>query len=103
MVKAAREADRVVQVGTHRRVSPHNISAMKFLKEGRAGDIGMVRCFVHGGGGPERPRPNSDVPPELDWDMWCGPAPMRPFNTKIHPKGFRHFLEVRAPTVGFLE
>ncbi len=45
MVNAARAAGRVVRVGTHRRVSPHNVSGMKFLKEGRAGKIGMVRAF----------------------------------------------------------
>src|ERR1051325_984294 len=42
MVRAARAADRVVQVGTHRRVSPHNLSGMQFLKSGKAGRIGMV-------------------------------------------------------------
>ncbi|PYU97823.1 MAG: oxidoreductase, partial [Acidobacteria bacterium] len=36
MVKAAREADRVVAVGLHRRVSPHNVSGMQFLKSGKA-------------------------------------------------------------------
>src|SRR5262245_7236993 len=52
MVKAARDTGKVVQVGTHRRVSPHNVSGMKFLKDGKAGKIGMVRCFVHYPGGP---------------------------------------------------
>src|SRR5207302_2813718 len=52
MVKAARDTGRVVQVGTHRRVSPHNLSGMQFLKSGKAGHIGMVRAFVHYGGGP---------------------------------------------------
>ncbi|HET8547382.1 MAG TPA: Gfo/Idh/MocA family oxidoreductase, partial [Bryobacteraceae bacterium] len=47
MVNAARAANRVVQVGTHRRVSPHNMSGMQFLKSGKAGRIGMVRAFVH--------------------------------------------------------
>ena len=42
MVKAARDAGRTVQIGTHRRVSPHNMSAIKFLKEGSAGKISMV-------------------------------------------------------------
>ena len=93
MVNAARAAGRVVQIGTHRRVSPHNVSGMKFLKEGKAGKIGMVRAFVHYGGGPEKPRPNEKPHKGLDWDMWCGPAPLRPFNTKIHPKGFRQFLD----------
>ena len=76
MVKAARESGRVVQVGTHRRVSPHNVSGMKFLKEGKAGKIGMVRAFVHYPGGPGEPTPDSEPPAGLDWDMWCGPAPL---------------------------
>ncbi len=100
MVKAAREADRVVQVGTHRRVSPHNVSAMKFLKDGNAGQIGMVRSFVHYGGGPGEPTPDSDPPPELDWDMWCGPGPLRPFNSRIHPRGFRQFLDYANGQLG---
>lgn len=93
MVQAARQAGRVVQVGTHRRVSPHNISAMKFLKEGRAGKIGMVRAFVHYGGGPGRAEPDSEPPPGLDWSFWCGPAPLRPFNRRMHPRAWRSFLD----------
>jgi len=100
MVRAARETGRVVQVGTHRRISPHNVSGMKFLKEGRAGKIGMVRAFVHYGGGPENPRPNERPHKGLDWDMWCGPGPLRHFNTKIHPKGFRNFLDYANGTLG---
>jgi predicted dehydrogenase len=100
MVKAARDADRVVQVGTHRRVSPHNVSGMKFLKDGKAGKIGMVRCFVHYSGGPGEPTPDAEAPKGLNWDMWCGPAPMRPFNPKIHPKGFRHFLDYANGQLG---
>ncbi len=100
MVNAARAADRVVQVGTHRRISPHNVSGMKFLREGRAGKIGMIRAFVLYGGGPEKPRRNVEPPEGLDWDMWCGPGPLRPFNTKIHPKGFRQFLDYGNGTLG---
>ena len=100
MVQTARETNRVVQVGTHRRVSPHNVSGMKFLKDGKAGKIGMVRAFVHYGGGPGNVIPDADVPDGLDWDFWCGPAPMRPFNPKIHPKGFRSFLDYANGTLG---
>ena len=109
MVNAARAAGRVVQVGTHRRVSPHNVSGMKFLREGKAGKIGMVRCFVlYGGGGPEEPRKNFEPPKELNWDLWCGPAPVRPFNGDpenprrggIHPRGFRSYLDYANGTLG---
>jgi predicted dehydrogenase len=113
MVNAARAAGRVVQVGTHRRISPHNVSGREFLRSGKAGDISMVRCFVHYGGGPEAALPTVDVPKELDWDMWCGPAPLRPFNggdprtpnkgagnRGIHPRGFRNYLDYANGTLG---
>ncbi len=100
MVRAARDSDRVVQIGTHRRVSPHNVSGMQFLKSGKAGKIGMVRAFVHYPGGPGERTPDSDPPQGLDWDMWCGPAPLRPFNKTIHPKGFRQYLDYANGTLG---
>lgn len=100
MLNAARQADRTVQVGLHRRIGPHHVSGMQFLKEGGAGNIGYVRMFVHGGGGREEPTPNGDVPKGLDWDLYCGPAPLRPFNRKIHPGGFRNFLDFANGTLG---
>lgn len=111
MVAAARRTERVVQVGTHRRVSPHNVSGREFLRSGKAGKIGMVRAFVHyGGDGPEKPLPNTEPPKSLDWDLWCGPGPLRPFNGvaelsnpwrgAIHPRGFRNYLDYANGTLG---
>jgi predicted dehydrogenase len=100
MVLAARANDRVVQVGTHRRVSPHNQWAMQFLREGKLGRVNMLRSFVHSGGGPGSPTPDQEPPEGLDWDMWCGPSPLRPFNPAIHPRGFRHFLDFANGTLG---
>jgi len=104
MVNAARATGRVVQVGTHRRISPHNLSGREFIRSGQVGEIGMVRCFVHGGGGAEQPLPTVEVPKELDWDFWCGPAPLRPFNGSgnrgIHPRGFRNYLDYANGTLG---
>lgn len=101
MVNAAKQADRIVQVGLHRRIGPHHVSGMKFLKNpDNMGKIGMVRAFVHEGGGHESPAPNVDPPRELDWDLYCGPAPLRPYSRKIHPGGFRHFLEFANGTIG---
>lgn len=100
MLKAARESGRVVQVGLHRRIGPHHVSGMKFLKSGAVGQVGMVRLFAHGGGGPERPRPNSKAPDTLDWNRWCGPAPLRPFSTEIHPGRWRNYLDYANGTLG---
>src|SRR5213079_415115 len=87
MVKAAREADRLVQVGLHRRVSPHSLTGMEFLKSDKVGKIGLVRTFAHAAGGPGKKTADTDPPPGMDWDLWLGPAPKRPFNPAIHPRG----------------
>ncbi len=101
MVSAARRHGRVVQVGTHRRVSPHNISAMRFLKEGRAGKVGMIRAFVYyGRDSAGSPPPPQEPPAGLDWDLWCGPAPLRPYSPRIHPRGFRQYLDFANGVLG---
>ncbi len=93
MLHAAKESGRVVQVDLHRRIGPHHVSGMKFLKSGAVGEVGMVRLFVDSGGGKENPKPNTPAPDTLDWNMWCGPAPLRPFNNSIHPGGWRNYLD----------
>ncbi|MFO0811453.1 MAG: Gfo/Idh/MocA family oxidoreductase [Gemmataceae bacterium] len=100
MVKAAKDAGRVVQVGLHRRIGPHHVSGLKFLRDGGAGKIGMVRMFAHGGGGAERPTANGEPPKKLNWDLYCGPSALRPFNRKIHPGGWRNFLDFGNGTLG---
>ncbi|MDR3111476.1 MAG: Gfo/Idh/MocA family oxidoreductase [Planctomycetaceae bacterium] len=102
MVKTARETGRTIQVGTHRRCSPAGIAAKKYIKEGNIGQIGMVRAFVHytAWGGKDVPTPDTPTPEGLDWDRWCGPAPLIPFNSKIHPGGFRQFLNYGTGQLG---
>ena len=108
MVNAAAKYGRVVQVGTHRRASPHNRSARDFIRAGKVGKIGFVRCFITYGGGPETPKPNREPPPGLDWEFWCGPAPLRPFcgdlrnpwDGGIHPRGFRNFMDYANGQIG---
>jgi predicted dehydrogenase len=101
MVKVAQETGSIVQVGLHRRLGPHHVAAHEFLKSGKVGDIGMVRCFVTGGGGkPETPGKNSEPPKGLDWDLWLGPAPERPFTSKLHPGSWRGWLDFSNGQIG---
>jgi predicted dehydrogenase len=94
MVAAARKHGRVVQVGTQRRSTPHLVEARdRFLKEGKLGKIGLVEiyCYYHMRA---RENPPDTAPPDnLDYEMWTGPAPMRPYNSLVHPRRWRAFME----------
>jgi len=101
MLAAARKHKRVVQVGTQRRSTPHIIEARdRFIKEGKLGKIGLVDicCYYHMRA-TENP-PDTGPPPYLDYDMWTGPAPMRPYNKLVHPRGWRAFMEYGNGIVG---
>jgi len=91
----------VVQVGTQRRSTPHIIEARdRFIKEGKLGTIGLVEmcCYYHMRA-TENP-PDTTPPPYLDYEMWTGPAPMRPYNRLVHPRGWRGFMEYSNGIVG---
>ncbi|MDD3470749.1 MAG: Gfo/Idh/MocA family oxidoreductase [Thermoguttaceae bacterium] len=100
MTRAARAADRKMQVNTHRRASPHNIAARKFIQDGNVGKIGSCRAFVHYSGGAGTPVPDEDPPAYLDWNMYCGPSRLRPYNRLIHPGGFRQFYDFANGQLG---
>ena len=94
MLAAARKYKRVVQIGTQRRSTPHLIEAKeRYLDSGKLGNIGLVEiyCYYHMRA-TENP-PDSAPPENLDYEMWTGPAPMRPYNTLVHPRKWRAFQE----------
>jgi predicted dehydrogenase len=99
MVAAARKYERVVQVGTQRRSTPHLFEARDLIQEGRLGRIGLVETYCYGRRGISNP---PDVPPpeNLDYEMWTGPAPMRPFNKSVHPRSWRNYMEYGNGTIG---
>jgi predicted dehydrogenase len=94
MVAAARKDKRIVQVGTQRRSTPHIMEARdRIIKEGKLGKVGLVEvyCYYHMRA---RENPPNTAPPEnLDYEMWTGPAPMRPYNKLVHPRSWRAFME----------
>ncbi len=94
MLAAARKYNRVVQVGMQRRSTPHLVTARdRIIREGKLGNIAYVEiyCYYHMRT-TENP-PDSAPPAELDYEMWTGPAPMRPFNKLTHPRSWRAFME----------
>ena len=83
MVEAARKYNRVVQVGTQRRSSPHWAAAHEYVQSGKLGRVTLVRAWVvqkrvniGRAGGPQ------PIPEGVDYDLWVGPAPMTPLLRK---------------------
>lgn len=74
MVEAARKYNRVVGAGTQRRSSPHITEAVQKIRDGKLGDLAFVRAWITS----QRPNigqePVTSPPPNLDFDLWCGPA-----------------------------
>jgi predicted dehydrogenase len=101
ILAAARKHNRVVQVGTQRRSTPHLVEARDtIVKTGKLGKVGLVEtyCYYHMRA---RNNPPDTTPPDyLDYDMWTGPAPMRPYNELVHPRGWRAFMEYGNGIVG---
>jgi predicted dehydrogenase len=101
MLAAARKYGRVVQIGTQRRSTPHLIEAREqIVKQGRLGKVGLVEicCYYHmrASGNP----PDTTPPANLDYEMWTGPAPMRPYNEWVHPRRWRAFMEYGNGIIG---
>jgi predicted dehydrogenase len=83
VVKAARKHDRIFQVGTQQRTMELNRYCCDVVRTGGIGQLKVVQAVNYTGptiypGLPEEPIPDGD-----DWDMWCGPTELRPFNNKL--------------------
>lgn len=94
MLAVARKYNRVVQIGTQRRSTPHLIEAKKnIIDAGLLGKVSHVEmcCYYHmrNNGNP----PVQPVPDFFDYEMWTGPAPLRPFDGLPHTRWWRTFME----------
>jgi len=94
MLAAARKYRRVVQVGMQRRSTPHLVTARdRVIKQGLLGKVAYaeVYCYYHMRATSNPP--DTQPPDNLDYEMWTGPAPMRPYNALVHPRSWRAFME----------
>lgn len=101
MLAAARKYDRVVQVGTQRRSTPHLIEAkQRVVDTGLLGEIAHaeVCCYYHMRASANPP--DTAPPAHLDYEMWTGPAPMLPYCSLRHPRSWRAFMEYGNGIVG---
>jgi predicted dehydrogenase len=94
MVELARKHNRVVEVGTQQRSGPHYQRARELIQGGRIGQVAAVRMWHYrnimpGFGSP----PDGEPPPELNYDLWLGPAPRRRYNSNRALYHFRWFWD----------
>ncbi|MCS5490448.1 Gfo/Idh/MocA family protein [Algoriphagus limi] len=94
ILAAARKYNRVVQIGTQRKSTPHLIQAKKeIIDTGKLGKISHaeVCCYYHmrANGNP----PVQDVPDFFNYELWTGPAPLRPYDGLPHTRWWRTFME----------
>jgi predicted dehydrogenase len=101
MLAAARKYKRIVQVGMQRRSTPHLVRARdRVIREGRLGTIGLVEIYCYYHMRATQNPPDTQPPEYLDYEMWTGPAPMRPYNSLVHPRSWRAFMEYGNGIVG---
>jgi predicted dehydrogenase len=95
MIAAAKKYNRVVQVGTQQRSAPHYAEVARIIQSGELGRVHFVRIwnfvnmFPNGIG----KAPDSDPPPDVDWDFYLGPAPKVPFNKNRFVNTYRWFWD----------
>ncbi|MHB1034507.1 MAG: Gfo/Idh/MocA family protein [Pirellulales bacterium] len=90
MVEAARKYRRIVELGTQNRSAPYNMSAKKYIADGKLGRIHMCRVYNQKYMPNAKALPDRDPPATLDWNMWTGPAPEARYNVNLH-NGWNHF------------
>ena len=94
MVAAARKYNKTVQVGTQRKSTPHLIQAKRdIVDKGLLGKVAHVEMYCYYGMRNNGNPPVQPVPEFFDYEMWTGPAPMRPYDGLPHTRWWRTFTE----------
>ena len=98
--EAARKYNRVAQVGTQRRSGEHFQAAAEYVASGKLGKICLVKAWMC----QLRPTigrpPDGDPPATVDYDVWLGPAPKRPFNPNRFHYNWRFFWDYGNSELG---
>lgn len=94
MRRVVKKTDRVVQVGQWQRSSDHWQNAVEYLQSGTLGQIRNMKAWAYMDWMNAVPKePNQDPPEGVDYDMWLGPAPKRPFNPNRFHFTFRWYWD----------
>jgi predicted dehydrogenase len=94
MVDVARRQKRVVQMGTQQRSAQHYADAVAYVKSGKLGTVRVVKAWAYQDWMGNVPKvPDSEPPATVDYDLWLGPAPKRPFNKNRFHFNFRWYYD----------
>src|SRR3954454_8795871 len=80
MLEVARATNRMLQIGSQHRSTPFKMRAMEALHGGLIGDVYLSKGLCFKRRASIGHQPDSPTPPGVNWDLFLGPAPMRPFN-----------------------
>jgi predicted dehydrogenase len=100
MLAAARKHNRVVQVGIQSRSGRHFAEALDFIRSGAIGKVTFAKAWETARQKPIPPQPDSTAPDGVDYDMWLGPAPLRPFNPNRFHSNWRWFFDYGTGDLG---
>ena len=92
VLKAVKDNSRISQVGTQIHAGENYRRVVEIVRGGVLGKVSVVRTFnnLDQGRAGIGKAANADPPPHLDWDLWVGPAPMRPYNLLIAGGAYSH-------------
>jgi predicted dehydrogenase len=97
---AARKYKRVMQIGTHRRSTEYARQAMEFLATGKLGKVCLVKAHTYQVRESIGTPPDGTPPSTVDYDVWLGPAPKRPFNPNRFHYNWRFFWDYGNSELG---
>ncbi|MFN7924485.1 MAG: Gfo/Idh/MocA family oxidoreductase [Bryobacteraceae bacterium] len=100
LLAAARKYGKIVQVGQQSRSTPHKMKAMKLLEEGVIGKLYMAKGLCYKRRKSIGRQPDQPTPPGIDWDIFLGPAPMRPFNANRFKYNWHWFWDTGNGDIG---
>jgi predicted dehydrogenase len=98
--EAAKKAGVATQMGTQIHAGSNYRRVVELVKTNAIGTVREVHVFVGGAwSGNGRPAETPPVPPSLNWDLWLGPAPERPYNPAYHPASWRGYWDFGGGTL----
>jgi predicted dehydrogenase len=100
MVQAGSKHNRIIQMGTQSRTSTHFQKAMQWISRGKLGKVLVAKAWESAKQSNIGMPPDTPPPPGVDYNMWLGPAPLRPFNVRRFHGNWRWFLDYGSGDLG---